>query len=107
MRVPKFGKPCKLSSNHSFFVGYEFRGPKFGRHFKLGGKHRQIRVEGSEIRKTIQCKLVMTVVALISAKGIRNLERLFVNTNLCSCIIIVRLAQWKNKMVIFDGIVFF
>ena len=47
----------------------------------------------------------MTVFALISVMGIRNSERLFVNTKLCSCI--VRLAQWKNKMVIFDGIVFF
>ena len=46
----------------------------------------------------------MTVFALISVKGIRNSEHLFVNTKLCSYI--VRLAQWKNKMVIFDGIVF-
>ena len=47
----------------------------------------------------------MTVFALISVKGIRNSERLFVNIKLCSYV--VRLAQWKNKMVIFDGIVFF
>ena len=47
----------------------------------------------------------MTVFALISVMGIRNSERLFVNTKLCSCI--VRLAQWKNKMVIFDGILGF
>ena len=47
----------------------------------------------------------MTVFALISVMGIRNSERLFVNTKLCSYI--VRLAQWKNKMVISDGIVFF
>ena len=47
----------------------------------------------------------MTVFALISVMGIRNSERLFVNTKLCSYI--VRLAQWKNKMVIFDGIVLF
>ena len=47
----------------------------------------------------------MTVFVLISVKGIRNSERFFVNTKLCSYI--VRLAQWKNKMVIFDGIGFF
>ena len=46
----------------------------------------------------------MTVFASISVKGIRNSEHLFVNTKLCSYI--VRLAQWKNKMVIFDGMVF-
>ena len=46
----------------------------------------------------------MAVFAL-SVKGIRNLERLFVNIKLCSYV--VRLAQWKNKMVIFDAIVFF
>ena len=61
------------------------RGPKFGGQF--------------------QCKLVMTFFALISVKGIRNLERLFLNTKLCSYI--VRLAQWKNKMVICDVVVFF
>ena len=44
----------------------------------------RIRVEESKIRKIIQCW--------------------FVNTKLSSYI--VRLAQWKNKMVIFDGIVF-
>ena len=47
----------------------------------------------------------MTFFALISVKGIRNSERLFLNTKLCSYI--VRLAQWKNKMVIFDVVVFF
>ena len=46
----------------------------------------------------------MTVFALISVMDIRNPERLFVITKLCSYI--VRFAQWKNKMVIFDGIVF-
>ena len=49
--------------------------------------------------------LVMTVLALISVKGIRNSERLFVNTKLCSYI--VRLAQWKSKILIVDGIVLF
>ena len=47
----------------------------------------------------------MIVFALKSVRGIRNSERLFVNTKLCSNI--VRFAQWKNKMVIFDRIVFF
>ena len=50
---------------------------------------------GSEIRKTIQCRLVMTVsVALMSMKGIRNSERLFVNIKLCSYVF--RLAHWKK-----------
>ena len=47
----------------------------------------------------------MIVFALKSVRGIRNSERLFVNTKLCSNI--VRFAQWKNKMVIFDRIVLF
>ena len=75
----------ELGSNQSFFCG--------------------LRVEGSEIQKTIQYMLVMTVLALISVKGIRNSERLFVNTKLCSYI--VRLAQWKSKILIVDGIVLF